>query len=80
MDDGGLADMIAHLHYPEILARHHLGHYRGQVAARLDELTSAPATQLEATTEALLKACDHLNVTGKDLDEVIRHAEEGEGS
>jgi len=61
----------------EMWVRHHLGQYTGRVAARRDALMAAPLSQLEATTAALLKACDYLGVTRSQLEEANAAAEAG---
>jgi hypothetical protein len=51
----------------ELVVWHHLGEYRGRpsVQRRLDELFATNPTNVE---ELLLRACDHLGVTGHDLE------------
>ena len=53
----------------ELVVRHYLGEYqkRPAVQRRLDELFTATPSP-PGTIDLLLRACDHLGVTGRDLE------------
>jgi len=57
----------------ELVVRHALGEYknRPRVQQRLNALFAAPTSQLQATEEALLKACEHLGVAGDHLHHLV---------
>lgn len=53
----------------ELVVRHYLGQYRKRPAVqqRLDELFAANPP-IPGTFDLLLRACEHLDVTGRDLE------------
>jgi hypothetical protein len=59
----------------ELLARHALGHYKRRPAVhnRLAAIFAACPTP-PGTLDLLLRACDHLEVTGEHADELVNEA------
>lgn len=60
---------MPHDRIAELVVRHHLGEYRKRPAVqrRLDELFAA-TPPIPGTFDLLLRACEHLVVTGHDLE------------